>query len=228
VAGGAGVGCDRRIARPTSAGAGDRGRDRRPWGKRETTLAQTLADAATKAGEQAEVLHTDDIAWNQARFDWDRLLIEHVLAPAHDGRAVDWRPPAWISHGRPGGIEVPAATTVLFVEGTGAARRQLAPWIDVAVWVQADLDIAHHRGITRDCAAHHRTRGDAQTAWDSWMTEELPHLADDRPWERADLIVAGTDVAVRGHDADIVIAERSPLLHRHRPPPTELPHRDRG
>jgi hypothetical protein len=44
------------------------------------------------------------------------------------------------------------------------------------------------------------------------MIEELPHLARDRPWKRADLIVAGTDTTVRDNDAEIVLADRSPLL----------------
>jgi hypothetical protein len=54
----------------------------------KTTLGRALAAAAAEAGEQAEVLHTDDVARSQARSDWDRLPTERVLAPAHGGRSV--------------------------------------------------------------------------------------------------------------------------------------------
>ncbi len=27
------------------------------------------------------MLHTDDIAWNHSFFDWDDLLLDHVVAP---------------------------------------------------------------------------------------------------------------------------------------------------
>lgn len=59
--------------------------------------------------------------------------------------------------------------------------------VDSVVWVQADLERARARGITRD-------GGDASAAafWDEWMAEEFPFLAQQRPWERADVIVAGT------------------------------------
>jgi hypothetical protein len=178
----------------------------------KSTTAGALHTAANDAGERAVLLHTDDVAWRQARFDWDYLLVDHVLAPSRSGDAVRWRPPAWIEHGRDGAIEVPLGTTLLVLEGVGAARRSLAPLLDFAVWVQSDTDVSYERGIVRDCALFGRTRAVAEAATDEWMTEELPHLTADRPWERAELVVAGTDIAVTGGAGDLVVAVRSRLL----------------
>jgi len=182
----------------------------------KTTTAGALCVAANEAAERAVCLSTDDIAWRQARFDWDYLLADNVLVPVRAGRGVCWRPPAWVSYGRDGAVEVPAGTTMLFVEGVGAARRQLASLLDFAVWVQSDIDLAFERGMIRDCALYGRTREEAETSWAEWMTEELPHLAADRPWERADLVVARTDLDIRVGENDLVVGSRSPALRPNR------------
>jgi len=196
----------RSIDRPLVVAVDGRG------GSGKTTTADILRTAANEAGERAVLLSTDDIAWSQARFDWDYLLADHVLSPARAATAVCWRPPAWISGGREGAIEVLEGTTMLFVEGTGAARRQLVPLLDFAIWVQSDTDRAFERAMVRDCALHDRTRADAETSWAAWMTEELPHLAADRPWERADLVVAGTEVGVGVRGTALAVAMSSPAL----------------
>jgi hypothetical protein len=72
-------------------------------------------------------VHTDDVAWNHAFFDWTDVIIENVLRPLHRGEAVQFRPQAWVEHGRPGTIDVPAGLDVVWVEGTGIIREQLAP-----------------------------------------------------------------------------------------------------
>lgn len=180
----------------------------------KSTVADVLAAHPRDADEQAVVVHTDDVAWHQARFDWVDLLTDHVLTPSPAGHAVHWRPPAWIEHGRVGAIEVSADTTLLLVEGVGAARRQLIRLFDLTVWVQSDIDAAHDRGIARDRILHGRSQVDAEAERHAWMAEELPHLATDRPWERADLVVAGTDVGVHAGQEDLIVATRSPLLQR--------------
>jgi energy-coupling factor transporter ATP-binding protein EcfA2 len=150
-------------------------------GSGKTTIAALLA--ATVPG--AAVVHTDDVAWAQARFDWAELLRDGVLRPVRAGSGVSWTPPAWEPNGRHGVIEVPAGAPLVLVEGVGVSRRDLTGWFDLRLWVQSDLDEAHARGIERD------GRPDAEDFWAAWMTEEVPFLAADRPWERADVIVAG-------------------------------------
>lgn len=155
-------------------------------GAGKTTAAGRLAAAL-----DASVVHTDDVAWNHARFGWEDLLVTGVLEPWRRGEAIDFRPPAWVREGREGSVRAPAGRS-LVVEGVGAAREALAPLGDLVVWVQADHAIARPRGLARDASYGTRTPVEAEAFWDDWMTEEDPFLAADRPWTRADLVVLGT------------------------------------
>lgn len=132
-------------------------------------------------------VHSDDVAWWQSFFGWDHLMAGGVLEPARSGAEVSFRPPAWDARGRPGAITVPVGTAVIIVEGVGVTRRSLAHLLDAAVWVQCDAAEARRRGLARDAAD-----GGTEQFWDEWDAEEVPFLAADRPWERADLVVCGT------------------------------------
>lgn len=161
----------------------------------KTTVAARLA--ATVPG--AAVVHTDDVAWHHAFFDWADLLAEGVLEPVRAGRSVRFRPPAWDERDRPGAITVPAGCPLVLVEGVGAGRRALTPLLDAVLWVQSDHVLARARGIERDGGPEH------EAFWDEWDAEERPFLAADRPWERAVLTVAGTPVLPHGPD-ELVVA----------------------
>jgi hypothetical protein len=149
----------------------------------KTTAATRLASQV----DGAVVVHSDDVAWWESFFGWDRLMAEGILAPLHRGEDVDYQPPAWAPRGRDGSIVVPAAAPLVLLEGVGVSRRSLAPQLDAAVWIQSDFDRAHQRGIARDGGTQHAT-----DFWWEWDREEQPFLADDRPWERADLVLCGT------------------------------------
>ena len=114
-------------------------------------------------------------------------MIEGVLKPARAGELVDYRPPAWIERERRGSIRLSADTRWVILEGVGAARHELMPYIDSVVWVQSDFGEARSRGIERD--------GDDQAAesfWDEWMEEELPFFEEHSPWRRATVVINGT------------------------------------
>ncbi len=151
----------------------------------KTTLAARLQGTVPGSA----VVHTDDIAWWYSRFGWADLLIDGVLIPARAGRPVAFRPPPWDQRQRPGAIEVPAGCALLIVEGVGAARRESAHLTDVAIWVQSDEQEAERRNLAR--VGQPNGMATVQDHYD-WMAEELPFLAGQRPWERADLIACGT------------------------------------
>lgn len=165
----------------------------------KSTLARRLADALPNA----VVIHTDDVAWHHSFFDWVDLLLAGVIEPARAGQSVAYRPPAWDKRGRAGAIEVPVGTRFIVVEGVGASRRELDPLLNHRIWVQSDFFAAERRGIERDIAQG--VNGDATEAfafWHEWMAQEIPLLASDRPWERADLTVCGTPMSAVGpHEA---------------------------
>jgi hypothetical protein len=151
----------------------------------KTTLAARMRE--TVAG--SAVVHTDDIALWHSRFGWADLLVEGILMPAHRGEAVAFRPPRWAEHGRKGSIEVPARCPVLIIEGVGAGRSEASHLIDALVWVQSDQQETDRRNLARVGQP-----GGPQTVRHlrEWMAEEIPFIAAQRTWERADLVVAGT------------------------------------
>jgi energy-coupling factor transporter ATP-binding protein EcfA2 len=187
----------------TPGGRADAGR---PWilavdgrsGSGKTTLAgriQGVVPAST-------VVHTDDIAWRQAMFDWAGLLIGGVLAPVRRNAPVSFRPPAWQKWNRDGAIDVPPGGELVIVEGAGAARLELMPMVDAVIWVQSDMAEAERRGIARDGG------DEAATAfWHLWMAEELPFMARQRPWSRASIIAAGTPRIAHDPASEVVIAQ---------------------
>ena len=151
----------------------------------KTTLAARLQ--AALAG--SAVVHTDDLAWWHSRFGWADLLVDGILMPVHRGEPVAFQPPRWAEHGRRGSIDVPASCPLLIVEGVGAGRREAAHLVDALIWVQSDQREAARRSLARVGQP-----GGPRTVQDlrEWMAEEEPFLAYQRPWERADLVVAGT------------------------------------
>ena len=175
----------------------------------------TLANRLCSALLACAVISTDDVAWHHSFFDWADLLATGVLQPARRGEAVSYRPPAWQERGRAGAIEVPVDRRLLVVEGVGAGRRELVDLLDAVVWVQSDFEVAERRGIARDIAQG--VNGDAEAAvqfWHEWMAEELAFVADQRPWERACAIVAGTPPPGLGPDQLLFAPPPAPSLSR--------------
>ena len=170
---------------------------------RSSSGKTTLATRMQSTVAESAVVHTDDIAWWHSRFGWADLLMEGILVRFHRGELVSFRPPGWAGHGRQGSIEVPARCPVLIIEGVGAGRSEVSDLIDALVWVQADQQEAERRSLARIGQP-----GGARTVADhrEWMAEEDPFLAGQRPWERADLLVAGTPQIPFDRTSELVVA----------------------
>lgn len=152
------------------------------------------------------IVHTDDVAWNHAYFDWGSVLLENILCPVHQGTAVDFRPKAWIAHNRSGSITIPAGIDFLWVEGTGIIRQELASWFDASIWIQGDLDQQERRLIARDGDSPEHREHIA-----NWLSEELPFLLQEQPWARATMIVAGTGEIEHDQATELVVASPTSL-----------------
>jgi hypothetical protein len=163
----------------------------------------TLAARICRTVPGSAVVHTDDIAWKHSRFGWADLLIEGILEPVRQGRAVSYRPPRWAEHGREGSIEVPADCPLLVIEGDGAGRKEVAHLIDALIWVQSD-----EREAERRVHARIGKPNEAPTLWHhrEWMAEEIPFNFAQRTWERADVIVCGTPQIPCDPVTEIVLA----------------------
>lgn len=152
----------------------------------KTTLSRRVADRVPGVA----VVHTDDIAWWHSCFDWVDLLVRGVIEPLRRGEAVAFRPPAWDERKREGAVTVPGGAELVLIEGVGAGRRELNHLLDAMVYVQSDLDVGAARTRARIAA------GEATASVDAgWMAEEIPFVAGQRPWERADVIVTSTAAA---------------------------------
>lgn len=159
-------------------------------GAGKSTLAARLAELVPGA----VVVHADDLSWHEPFFDWAERLVD-LLGWVRAGGDVRFTPPAWTERGRQGSIDIPSGTPLVIVEGTGAAQRAAHELIDSVVWVQSDLAECERRGIERDVAEG--VNGDREQSvafWHEWMGHELRFFADDKPWQRATLVVAGTRV----------------------------------
>ncbi|MGM1065449.1 hypothetical protein [Saccharothrix sp. Mg75] len=114
---------------------------------------------------------------------------------------MEYRPAAWVEHGRPGAIRVPTGADVVRVEGTGVVREELAPWVDASIRVQGDLDEQHRRLVARDGDSDAQRRHVA-----AWSAEELPFLLREQPWRRATVVVAGTTALRHDPATEVVTA----------------------
>lgn len=72
----------------------------------------------------------------------------------------------------------------LLVEGCGSLTPPVATLATLTVWMDLDAD-------TRRARAHARDAGRFDPYWDLWATQERLHWRSHRPWELADLLVAG-------------------------------------
>lgn len=156
----------------------------------KSTLGRRLTAALPESG----LLHTDDLAWHQGVFSWDRLLRDDVLPVVRAGAEVDYRPPQWRVHGRIGSIRLPGPLEHLVVEGVGASQPSLRGGYDLVIWVETEEPTRLARDLPRRAAGEISAQG-----YVDWMAEENAYTTLERPWEHADLLVYGGESI--GYDA---------------------------
>ncbi len=169
---------------------------------RSSSGKSTLAERFRRVVAGSAVVHTDDVAWHHSIFGWDDVLRAGVIEPLRRGEPVRFRPPAWNERDRPGAIEAPATSPLVVIEGVGVGRHLLRPFLDALVWVQTDQAEVERREAAR--AAAGEVSEEVQAAW---MAEEIPFLAEQRPWEHADLIVAGSPTLAHDPKRELVVAD---------------------
>ncbi|WP_432063169.1 uridine kinase family protein [Streptomyces sp. S1] len=141
----------------------------------------TLAARLSAALGDAPVLHLDDLATHEELFAWTGRLREQVLEPLARGGAAAYRPYDWRLRrfGEP--CALPPAPVVL-VEGVGAGRREVRPFLARLLWMERGAAESWERGRRRD--------GPEQAAfWDGWTVAETRHFSEDPSRAFADTLV---------------------------------------
>lgn len=164
-------GATRLIAVDGHAGAG------------KSTLAARLA--GHNASRTTPLVHLDDLATHEEPFAWTTRLTDQLLTPLSQGRTAVHDVYDWTLRRFAGTREVPPAPVVL-LEGVGAGRRALRPYLALVLWLEVPPDEAHRRGLHRDGAA-------LTDFWTEWTRAEEAHFAADPTRPYADLLVRQTE-----------------------------------
>lgn len=150
-------------------------------GSGKTTFAARLA--AELGG--APVLHLDDLATHGSFFGWAGRMKEQVLTPLAQGRVAHYTPYDWTRRAFPAGADAAAQLPpepVVLIEGVGAGRRALRPYLACLLWMDVPAEQAWHCGRRRD---------GAQLAgfWTAWTRAETTHFAEDPSYSYANFVV---------------------------------------
>ncbi|MFJ4714817.1 uridine kinase [Streptomyces sp. NPDC088785] len=138
----------------------------------------TFAGRLARALGDAPVLHLDDLASHDALFDWTGRLRTQVLEPLSRGRTAHYETYDWHARRFAGTRPLPPARVVL-VEGVGAGRRAVRPFLAELLWMEMADGPAWERGRARDGAGQ-------REFWDGWIPAEREHFARDpsRPFAK--------------------------------------------
>ncbi|MFI6249297.1 uridine kinase [Streptomyces sp. NPDC051016] len=146
-------------------------------GSGKTTFAGRLATALGGA----PVLHLDDIASHEELFAWTARLLTQVIEPFGHGATAHYSPYDWRARRFGPPRPLPPAPVVL-VEGVGAGRRALRPFLARLLWMELPDEESWARGRARDGA-------EQRDFWGEWVRAERTHFAEDPSRPYAHLLV---------------------------------------
>ncbi|MFE1442871.1 uridine kinase [Streptomyces sp. NPDC058739] len=146
-------------------------------GSGKSTFAGRLAGALGGA----PVLRLDDIATHEELFAWTDRVLRQVVEPLSRAEPAAYRPYDWRARcfGPPREL---APAEVVLIEGVGAGRRALRPYLARLLWMEMPPQEAWDRGRARDGA-------EQRVFWDGWVPAERRHFAEDPSRPFADLVV---------------------------------------
>ncbi|WP_031084689.1 uridine kinase family protein [Streptomyces sp. NRRL WC-3549] len=146
-------------------------------GSGKTTFAGRLAAALGGA----PVLHLDDLATHEELFAWTDRLRDQVLTPLSRGEPARYAPYDWTAR-RFGAPRTLSPAPVVLIEGVGAGRAAVRPYLAALLWIELDRTRSWERGRLRD--------GPGLTGfWDGWTVAERRHFARDPSYPYADAVI---------------------------------------
>lgn len=150
-------------------------------GSGKSTFAGRLAAACGGVTGDAPVVHLDDLATHEELFAWQDRLRRQVLTPLAAGRTAEYGVYDWVRRTF-AERRVLRPSPVVILEGVGAGRRAVRPYLACLLWMELASDHSWERGRRRD--------GPELTGfWDGWIPAERQHFAADPSRPYADLLV---------------------------------------
>ncbi|MFI0983153.1 uridine kinase [Streptomyces sp. NPDC021093] len=147
-------------------------------GSGKSTFAGRLADALGGA----PVLHLDDLASHAELFAWTDRLLPLVTGSLARGESARYAPYDWTLRRFGPEVRELSPAPVVLMEGVGAGRRALRPFLAHLLWMDLDAERSWQRGRERD--------GAEQSAfWDGWTEAETEHFSADPSRPFADTLV---------------------------------------
>ncbi|MCA0983461.1 AAA family ATPase [Halobacillus yeomjeoni] len=123
-----------------------------------------------------------------AEFDWERIL-NQVLEPISQDKEGYYQRYDWEADDLSEWHTVPVGGIVL-IEGVYSLRNELANRYDLKIWVECPRETRLFRGIERDGE-------EAREMWENnWMVSEDMYVEEQKPNEKADFIVNGTECII--------------------------------
>ncbi|MDF6022319.1 hypothetical protein [Streptomyces sp. JH34] len=135
---------------------------------------------ATALGD-APVLRLDDLATHEELFTWTERLRAQVLDPLSRGQPARYLPYDWTTR-RFGPPRTLDPAPVLLIEGVGAGRSAVRPFLARLLWIEGDSEASWERGRLRDGPG-------LSDFWDGWTVAEQRHFAADPSLPFADVVI---------------------------------------
>ncbi|MEO5662046.1 MAG: 4-amino-4-deoxy-L-arabinose transferase [Nocardioides sp.] len=148
-------------------------------GAGKTTLSESLASLTG-----APVIHADELLEGWGGLPGLGATIDALLRPLAAGRSStwrrwDWQASAWAE------THTVSPAPLLIIDGVGSGAAAYDELITTLVWLEADRDVRHVRGLARDGE-------DFAPYWEKWAADEAALHARERSRERADLIYSSS------------------------------------
>jgi uridine kinase len=126
--------------------------------------------------------------------------LKAALAALKAGKPVRHRPYDWDrDQFHPETVIRPG---IILVEGLGALRHELRPFYDFVIWIEGRHSTRVERIVARDGTRY----------LDLWVGQWLPleeaYIATEKPWQAADIYVAGADISISEIGAQLAAAGR--------------------
>ncbi|MEU0136320.1 hypothetical protein ABZ172_20155 [Streptomyces sp. NPDC006296] len=146
-------------------------------GSGKSTFAGRLAAALGGA----PVLHLDDLATHEELFGWTDRLRDQVLTPLSRAQRARYLPYDWTER-RFGPPRTLDPAPVVLVEGVGAGRAAVRPFLAGLLWMEGADAESWERGRLRDGP-------ELAEFWDGWTVAEQRHFAGDPSLPFADAVI---------------------------------------